>query len=111
MLILGQMKEIFLIFVNDNFELKNVFCFEPIKDLSENLKQKFKEKNFHINQIALSNKKSLKKFYEYEISSQSSLYKQNDTFKSLKKLKKISKVRTMSFDNFFQKINKLIFVK
>ena len=39
------------------FELKNVFCFEPIKDLSENLKQKFKEKNFHINQIALSNKR------------------------------------------------------
>tara|TARA_Y100001958_G_C21114243_1_gene460281 strand:- start:89 stop:772 length:684 start_codon:yes stop_codon:yes gene_type:complete len=101
----------FLNFMMDNFELKNVFCFEPIKDLSENLKQNFKEKNFHINQIALSNKKGLKKFYEYEISSQSSLHKQNDTFKSLKKLKKISKVKTMSFDEFFSKNQKIDFCK
>ena len=74
------------------------------------MKNNFK-KNFYINQIALSNRESLRKFYEYEISSQSSLYKQNDTFKSLKKLKHISKVRTTSFDKFFSKIKNADFCK
>lgn len=101
----------FLKFINDNFELNEVFCFEPIKYLSEKLEKQFQKKNFYINQIALSNRESLRKFYEYEISSQSSLYKQNDTFKSLKKLKHISKVRTTSFDKFFLKNKKIDFCK
>ena len=42
---------------------------------------------------AISNKVSKKKFYQYQISSQSSLYRQNDTFQSLKKLKKNNKIK------------------
>lgn len=101
----------FLKFINNNFELKNVICFEPVKVLSEKLKKKFNGKNFHINQVALSDKKGLRKFYEYDISSQSSLYEQNNTFKSLKKLKKISRVETISFDEFFRKDIKIDFCK
>ena len=69
--------------------------------LSDELKRKYSSKKIKVFNVALSNKKSLKKFYEYKISSQSSLYKQNDIFKSLKDLKKISKVKTEIFDNEF----------
>ena len=67
---------------------KKVFCYEPILRLSDELKQKYSKKNIKIFNVALSNKKSIRKFFEYKISSQSSLYKQNDIFKSLKDLKK-----------------------
>ena len=56
-----------------------------------------------ISNIALSNKKEKKSFYQYSITSTSSLYKQNDTFKALKKLKKVFKVDTNKFDNLFNK--------
>ena len=53
--------------------------------------------------ILLSNKKSLRKFYEYKISSQSSLHKQNNTFKSLKELKTIANIQTDTFDSYLKK--------
>ena len=90
---------------------KKVFCYEPILRLSNELKQKYSSKNIKIFNLALSNKKSVKKFFEYKISSQSSLYKQNDVFKSLKDLKKISKVKTEIFDNEFNNNQKIDFCK
>ena len=90
---------------------KKVFCYEPILRLSDELKQKYSSKNIKIFNVALSNKKSLRKFFEYKISSQSSLYKQNDIFKSLKNLKKISRVKTEIFDNEFNHNEKIDFCK
>ncbi len=90
---------------------KKIFCYEPIARLSEELKKKHKSQNIKVLNIALSNKKSFKKFFEYKISSQSSLYKQNDIFKSLKDLKKISKVETKSFDHEFNRGEKIDFCK
>ena len=90
---------------------KKVFCYEPILRLSDELKQKYSSRNIKIFNVALSNKKSLRKFFEYKISSQSSLYKQNDIFKSLKDLKKISKVKTEIFDNEFNHDEKIDFCK
>ena len=93
----GSFLEYLLTFCN----FKKIFCYEPILRLSDELKLKYSNKKIKVFNIALSNKKSTKKFYEYKISSQSSLYKQNDIFKSLKDLKKISKVKTEVFDNEF----------
>jgi len=90
---------------------KKVFCYEPILRLSNELKHKYSNKNIKVFNLALSNKKSLKKFFEYKISSQSSLYKQNNIFKSLKGLKKISKVKTEIFDNEFNNNEKIDFCK
>ncbi|MBD1139665.1 FkbM family methyltransferase [Pelagibacterales bacterium SAG-MED38] len=90
---------------------KKVFCYEPILRLSSELKEKYSSKNIKIFNLALSNKKSSKKFFEYKISSQSSLYKQNDVFKSLKDLKKISKIKTEIFDNEFNDYRKIDFCK
>ena len=79
--------------------------------LSNELKRKYSSKNINVFNVALSNKKTLRKFFEYKISSQSSLYKQNDIFKSLKDLKKISKVKTEIFDNEFNHDEKIDFCK
>lgn len=93
----------YLEYIKKNFHIKKIICFEPITRLSETLKEKYSAENIEVNNYALSNNVSKKKFYEYKISSQSSLYKQNDTFKSLKDLKKITKVKTIIFDRKFNK--------
>ena len=103
----GSFLEYLLKFCN----FKQIFCYEPILRLSNELRQKYTNQNIKIFSLALSNKKSFKKFYEYKISSQSSLYRQNDIFKSLKDLKKISKIKTNSFDNEFPKGKKIDFCK
>ncbi len=103
----GSFLEFLLKFCN----FKQIICYEPILRLSNELRQKYTNQNIKIFNLALSNKKSLKKFYEYKISSQSSLYRQNDIFKSLKDLKKISKIKTNSFDNEFSKGKKIDFCK
>ncbi len=99
----------FLEYLSSQFQFKKIICFEPIKELANNLKNKFPE--VEVNSSALSNKKTKKKFFQYKISSQSSIYKQNDTFKSLKELKKIYKIDTISFDQKFNKNKKIDFCK
>tara|TARA_B100000579_G_C22828292_1_gene854485 strand:+ start:1687 stop:2367 length:681 start_codon:yes stop_codon:yes gene_type:complete len=99
----------FLEYLNRLFKFKKIVCFEPINELAKNLKNKFPY--VEINNVALSNKKLKKKFYQYKISSQSSLYKQNDTFKSLKELKKVYKINTITFDKKFNKNDKIDFCK
>ena len=99
----------FLEYLNSQFKFKKIICFEPIKELANNLQNKFPD--VEVNNFALSNKKTKKKFFEYKISSQSSIYKQNDTFKSLKELKKIYKIDTVSFDQKFNKNKKIDFCK
>ena len=103
----GSFLEYLLKFCN----FKKIICYEPILRLSNELRQKYTNQNIEIFNLALSNKKSFKKFYEYKISSQSSLYRQNDIFKSLKDLKKISKIKTNSFDNEFPREKKIDFCK
>lgn len=99
----------FLEYLKKIFKFRKIICFEPIKELAQNLRDKFPD--VEVNSLALSNKKSKKKFYQYKISSQSSLYKQNDTFKSLKELKKIFKIDTITFDKKFNKNHKIDFCK
>mgnify|MGYP001220793098 CR=1 FL=1 len=101
----------FLEYLSDIFKFKKIICFEPIYSLAKKLENNFNKKNIEINNLALSDKSSVRKFYEYKISSQSSLYKQNDIFKSLKSLEKISKVKTITFDQMFKKKSKIDFCK
>jgi FkbM family methyltransferase len=103
----GNFLDFLLKFCNFN----KIICFEPIEQLANKLRSKFNNKKIEINNEALSNKSSSRKFYEYQISSQSSLYKQNDTFKSLKNLKNISTIKTRSFDQIFKGKKKIDFCK
>ena len=95
----------FLDYLKKDFIFNKIICFEPIKELSDKLKEKYKD--IEVIDIALSNRKSVRKFYEYKISSQSSLYRQNNTFKSLKNLKKVSEIKTISFDQKFNTRTKI----
>ena len=59
----------------------------------------------------MSNKISNKKFYLYDIPSQSSFYKQNDTYNSVQKIKKKINVNIKVFDKIFKKNLKIDFCK
>ncbi len=68
------------------------------------LKEKYKEKNISIFNIALSNKSKKLKFYEKEITSQSSLKnKKNKVFENLKN-RSVYMINCISLDEFY-KIN------
>ena len=102
----------YLDFVKKNFKIKQVYCFEPIESLAKELEEKIlgikKSKIFN---YALSNKNSNKKFYLYDIPSQSSFYKQNDTYTSVQKIKKKINVKINVFDKIFTKNLKIDFCK
>ena len=108
---IGTNEGSYLDFLTHFVKFKKVVCFEPIKSLSENLEKKYKNLNIHNYNLALSNSSGHKIFYQYDISSQSSLYVQNDLYKSIKKLKKKFKVKTSKFDKIFNSNRTINFCK
>ncbi len=87
-------------FLKKNFSIEKGFLLEPSGDLCKILKKKFNSNNFFINNIAVSNLNNNKRaFYEYELSSQSSLYKLNNLYKSFSKIKKKTFVKTRKLDD------------
>jgi len=102
----------YLDFVKKNFKIKQVYCFEPIESLAKELEKKILGiKKSRVYNCALSNKISKKKFYLYDIPSQSSFYKQNDTYASVQKIKKRINVNVNKFDKIFSKNLKIDFCK
>ena len=101
----------FLDFLSSFCNFKKIICFEPIKELTDKIDIKKYSNKILIYNVALSNKNSIKNFYQYDISSQSSLYQQNNLFKSLKKLKKKFKVKTIKFDDKFKNYRNIDFCK
>ena len=101
----------FLDFLSSFCNFKKIICFEPIKELTDKIDIKKYSNKILIHNIALSNNNSIKNFYQYDISSQSSLYQQNNLFKSLKKLKKKIRVKTVKFDDKFNDHRNIDFCK
>ena len=100
---IGSNEGNFIDFLNNIFLFKKVFCFEPIKELYEKIKKKYLSKNMIVSNTALSNKTGKSLFIQYSVTSKSSLYKQNNTDKSLKDLHKTFKVKKNRFDSLFNK--------
>ena len=100
----------YLSFIQKNFKIKNAYCFEPIVELCESLKKKHGD-SIKIFNCALSNNKKKRKFYIYEILSQSSFYKQKETYSSLQKIKKTINIKSQIFDKIFNKNLKIDFCK
>ena len=98
-------------FINKIFKIKALYCFEPQLELINNLKEISYVKKKYIFPFALSDKKKQKNFYQYEIPSQSSFYKQNNNYNSLLKIKKIQKIQTNTFDEIFTNNLKIDFCK
>ena len=101
----------FLDFLSSFCNFKKIICFEPIKELTDKIDIKKYSNKILIYNIALSKNNSVKNFYQYDISSQSSLYQQNNLFKSLKKLKKKIRVKTVKFDDKFNDHRNIDFCK
>jgi FkbM family methyltransferase len=98
-------------FINKIFKIKALYCFEPQLELINNLKEISYVKKKYIFPLALSDKKKQKNFYQYEIPSQSSFYKQNNNYNSFLKIKKIQKIQTNTFDEIFKNNLKIDFCK
>jgi FkbM family methyltransferase len=92
--------------IKKNFLIKKAFIFEPSKKNYQYLKKKFNESKYTIKAYAASNKNTKKIFYEYEISSMSSLYPDLKTYNSFNKIKKKYLVKVIKLDNFI-KIKKI----
>ncbi len=101
----------YLNFVKKSFKTKKVFCFEPIENLAKNIENSLLSRNDKVYTCALSDKEKKKKFYLYEISSQSSFYKQNLTYSSVQNIKKTINIKTKVFDKIFNKNLKIDFCK
>ena len=100
----------YLNFVQKNFKIKKAYCFEPITELCDSLQKKYGN-NIKIFNCALSNNKKKRKFYIYEIPSQSSFYKQKETYSSIQKVKKTINIKTDFFDRIFNSNLKIDFCK
>ena len=98
-------------FLSNILNMRRIVTFEPIKKLNEKIRERYSNLKIDNFNYALSNKKGTRTFYQYNISSQSSFYEQNNLFKSLKKLKKKFKIKTIKFDDFFNKNQVIDFCK
>ena len=101
----------YLDYLSSFMDFKCVYVFEPIPELCKKIINNYHNSKIQIFNLALSNKREKKMFYQYELSSQSSLYELNNTFRSFKKLNKKYKVQTDKFDNIFKKFKTIDFCK
>ena len=90
----------YLDFIIKNFKYKKIYAFEPSTKAYGQLKNKFNSKNIILENIALSNKKTKRKFYEYKLTSQSSFYKITSKKNPFKNLNNIYKVKTLKLDEY-----------
>lgn len=90
----------YLDFIIKNFKFKKIYAFEPSTKAYRQLKNKFNNKNIILENIALSNKKTKRKFYEYKLTSQSSFYKITSKKNPFKNLNNIYKIKTLKLDEY-----------
>ena len=86
--------------IHKKLQIKKIYMFEPSKTCFKFLKRKYKENKINIFNVALSNKSKKLKFYEKEITSQSTLnVKTKKVFKDLKN-RSVYTIKCISLDKF-----------
>ena len=93
----------FIDLVINNLNIKKIYAFEPSTVCFNYLKENYSMNNIKIINIALSNLKKRKKFFESEILSQSSLYNRKNKFIGKIKNKSIYYLQTNTLDSFYKK--------
>lgn len=89
----------------NNFNVKKAYLYEPSSSCFNFLIKKFgKIKTIKIINIGLSNQKKNKMFYDYKLSSQSSLYQLNKNFSYLSDINKKYLCKFDRFDNLNKKL-------
>jgi len=100
-----------LIFFSKYINIKKAYLFEPNLNCYKFLKSKFKSNKYTIINKGIG-KEGIKKFYDYEISSQSSFFRRSNIFfKPLNNIKSTYRVNIIPFDKFFSKNIKVDFCK
>ena len=87
-------------FISNNLNVKELHVFEPSKQCTSFLNSKYSNKNYQIINKAVSNKNKISYFYENEILSQSSLYKNKNKFNKNYNYNKKYKINCISLDNY-----------
>ena len=108
---IGANQGSYINYLSSFLNFKKIYAFEPIIELNQKIKKNNPTLDIKIYNLALSNLNKKRDFFQYKVSSQSSLYKQNNTFKSLMKLDKKIKVQTKKFDSVFNNFEKIDFCK
>lgn len=108
---IGANQGSYINYLSSFLSFKKIYAFEPIIELNQKIKKNNPALDIKIYNLALSNLNKKRDFFQYKVSSQSSLYKQNNTFKSLMKLDKKIKVQTKKFDSVFNNFKKIDFCK
>ena len=108
---IGANQGSYINYLSSFLNFKKIYAFEPIIELNQKIKKNNPTLDIKIYNVALSNLNKKRDFFQYKVSSQSSLYKQNNTFKSLMKLDKKIKVQTKKFDSVFNNFKKIDFCK
>lgn len=108
---IGANQGSYINYLSSFLNFKKIYAFEPIIELNQKIKKNNPTLDIKIYNVALSNLNKKRDFFQYKVSSQSSLYKQNNTFKSLMKIDKKIKVQTKKFDSVFNNFKKIDFCK
>ena len=108
---IGANQGSYINYLSSFLNFKKIYAFEPIIELNQKIKKNNPTLDIKIYNVALSNLNKKRDFFQYKVSSQSSLYKQNNTFNSLMKLDKKIKVQTKKFDSVFNNFKKIDFCK
>ena len=90
----------FLDFIIKDFKIKKIYAFEPSISAYKKLKKKFNQKDITLENYALSNKNTIRKFYEYKLTSQSSFYKLTNKQNPFNEINKVYKVKTIKLDEY-----------
>ena len=96
----------YLDFLAKSFAFKELHIFEPSKECVKFLNNKFYKKNYNIINQAVSDKNKSSLFYENEILSQSSLYKNKNKFNKNYNFSNKYKIKCISLDNYCKKFPK-----
>ncbi len=88
--------------INKNLKMKKIYIFEPSKICFKFLQEKYKHRKIYIFNKALSDRKKNIKFYEKEITSQSTLNnRKNRVFNNIKN-KSIYNIDCITLDEFYR---------
>lgn len=98
----------FLDFIQKHLKIKKIFAFEPSVTAYKILKKNYQNDNITLENFALSNSNNIKKFFEYDLNSQSSFYKITNKKNPFNKINKIYKIKTIKLDDYFKNQKKRI---
>ncbi len=97
----------YLEFIENNFEINKAYMFEPSrKCISYLIKKLNNQKKYQIIKKGLSNKNKKVNFFEYNVLSQSSIYKKKNYYNKNLSINKKYQIKCTSLDKFYIK-NKL----